>query len=125
MASTFLDCARGGHTDPVRYLDKQFTVDVPADEVLRGVGQAVAHLPKVNVSSSAPGQVLVMENWRPLWTILVAIFLFPIGLLALLVVDRATLVINVVSAGAETNVDLSGRGHEAVCDPILALFGQV
>jgi hypothetical protein len=108
----------------VRHLDEQLTVDVPADEVLRGVGQSVAHLPRVSVSSSAPGQVIVLERWRPVWTVVVAILLFPIGLLALLVRHEARLVVNAVTAGEETHVDVAGQGHEHVCDPVLALCGR-
>jgi hypothetical protein len=106
----------------VRYLDEHYTVDEPADEVLRGIGEAVAHLRKVTVKSVVPGQVMVVETWRPMWTILVAIFLFPVGLLALLVVNRATLVINAVPAGGGANVDVTGEGHEHVCDAVLTLF---
>jgi hypothetical protein len=108
----------------VRYLDEHLTVDVPADEVLRGIGQSVAHLPRVSVSSSAPGQVMVVERWRPVWTIVVAILLFPVGLLALLVRHEARLVVNAVATGDETHVDVAGRGHEHVCDPVLELFGR-
>jgi hypothetical protein len=107
----------------MRYLDQSVTVDVPPDEVLRGVGQAVSHLSRVRVTSSAPGQVMVMERWRPVWTIVVAILLFPIGILALLVQREATLVVNVVPGSEGTQVDIAGEGHENVCDPVLHLFG--
>jgi hypothetical protein len=108
----------------VRQLDEQYAVDVPADEILRGVGQLMSQFVRVTVSSAAPGQVIVRETWRPVWTMVVAVILFPFGLIALLSTRQATLVLNAVTLGDETHVDITGWAHDWVCNPILRLFAD-
>jgi hypothetical protein len=55
-----------------------------------------------------------------MWTYLIAVILFPIGLLALLIKRDATLVADAAPASDGTNLRLHGKGHEVVCDSVLA-----
>ena len=55
-----------------------------------------------------------------MWTYVVAILLFPIGLLALLIKREALLFADASASAEGTRLRLHGRGHEVVCDGILA-----
>lgn len=83
---------------------------------LQAVAVSVAGLRNVMAVNSAPEQVTVTETWRPLWTLLVAFFLFPFGLFALLHQRQSGLVVTVRG----DTLHIAGEGHEHVCDPVLA-----
>jgi hypothetical protein len=103
----------------VRYLDTTRTLAVDADAARLRVAVSIAGVP--NATSSSLGRtVVVTETWRPLWTFLVAILLFPVGLLALLVRRSAVLTVEVTPASDGCEVAVRGRGHEAVCDAVLS-----
>lgn len=107
----------------MRYLDADYAVSADADRALQNVAAAVAGARNLRVVHSAPTQITATETWRPLWTYLVAIVLFPIGLLALLVTREATLVISATTTSTGTTLRIHGRGHEKVCDQVLAAAG--
>jgi hypothetical protein len=106
----------------VRYVSEQFSVSNSPEEILRGVGNAVAPLRRVTVRQAAPGQLAVVERSRPAWTIAIAILLFPIGLLALLATTESEIVISAYREGDETFVDVAGRGHKWLDKYLASLF---
>jgi hypothetical protein len=54
----------------------------------------------------------------------VAILLFPFGLLALLIKREALLFADASTSSEGTRLRLHGRGHEVVCDRVLATLGD-
>jgi hypothetical protein len=58
--------------------------------------------------SRSPYRLVFVRERRPLWTILVAIFLFPFGLLALLYQDREQIAIDLHPEGRHTLVSATG-----------------
>ena len=56
----------------------------------------------------APDRLVFSISRRPAWTILLAIFLFPLGLLALLYKEHENLTIDLIEDGGETIVSAQG-----------------
>lgn len=108
----------------MRHLDLEFLVSAAPDTVLLNVAMAVGPLRNVTATRGAPGAMAITESWWPIRVYVVAILLFPIGLLALLVRDRATLTVSAFAVDGGTRVQVTGRGHEAVCDPVLAALSN-
>lgn len=104
---------------PVRYLDTSRRLPVAADNVRLRVAASVAGIPDTTAIPAGNG-VVVTEVWRPLWTYLLAIALFPIGLLALLITRSAVLTVEVTATSIGCDVAIRGRGHEAICDAVLS-----
>jgi hypothetical protein len=65
--------------------------------------------------------VVLTKTYRPGWTILAAVLLFPFGLLALLRQDRSQVVISVHAEGAETEIEVAGVAPLAVRRAVLEL----
>jgi Domain of unknown function (DUF1707) len=61
-----------------------------------------------------PHRLVFQRSRRPIWTFVVAILVFPIGLLALLYKDEARIAIDLQPAGDETLVAASGVAPLAV-----------
>ena len=57
---------------------------------------------------SDPKLLVFSRTRRPVWTIVVAVLVFPVGLIALLRQERSQVVISVDDSGDETIVDVSG-----------------
>jgi hypothetical protein len=80
------------------------------EEVLQGVGLVVAGLPKHTFAAGGPNTMVITREYYSTWRIVVAIFLFPIGLIALASRDRVTA--SVVATPAEsgrTRMQLMGN----------------
>jgi hypothetical protein len=60
------------------------------------------------LEARSPYRLVFARSKRPVWTILVAIFLFPFGLLALLYRDREQITIDLHPEGRSTLVSASG-----------------
>jgi hypothetical protein len=58
--------------------------------------------------SRSPYRLEFMRERRPVWTILVAVFLFPVGLFALIYKDRERIAIDLHPEGRSTLVSVSG-----------------
>jgi hypothetical protein len=61
-----------------------------------------------NLVARSPYRLVFARERRPVWTILVAIFLFPFGLFALLYKDREQIAIDLVPEGRSTLVSATG-----------------
>jgi hypothetical protein len=93
----------------VQSLNEEFLLPGTPDDALRAFAQAASGFSGVTVRNTVPGQLIIDDVWRPVWTIVVAIVLFPIGLLALLHQRKETVVMAAVATGDETLVTLAGR----------------
>lgn len=77
------------------------------EEFAQRLGLALVGLKKTSVSFG-PGTVTVTYRKTPVWTVLLAIFLFPIGLLALIVKKESHGLVAVRTEGSLTEVRRSG-----------------
>ena len=60
------------------------------------------------LASRSPYRLEFVRERRPVWTILVAVFLFPVGLLALIYKDRERIAIDLHPEGRSTLVSVTG-----------------
>ncbi len=89
--------------------DHTTTVGENADRWLQSMTAVVSQKRNHTVTSPVPGTAVVAHSYRPVWTIVVAILFFPIGLLALLVKgeDKGTAVVS-PKGEAQAEVHLQG-----------------
>ena len=106
----------------MRHLDRDYVLPVDPDDALVRLAAGVAGLREATAQRDGPSRLVIREQWRPLVAYVVAIFLFPIGLLALLARSEALLFSDVSRSPDGTRVHLHGRGHESVCDAVLAVL---
>jgi len=104
----------------VRSLDREYALPGAPDDALLVLAVGVAGIREATARRDGESRLVIRETWRPLWTYVVAVVFFPIGLLALLVKREAVLLADASSTPAGTTVRVHGRGHEAVCDAVLA-----
>jgi hypothetical protein len=70
--------------------------------------------------------LLIDEQWRPWWVFVIAVFFFPIGLIALLHNKYARLVVVVVAEpGEKVKVRVSGTASNAVTNATWQTLGDV
>ena len=88
------------------------TGEVP-ERVLSGYARVLGANPDARVSRPTENVLIIEERWRPLWTLLVAVILFPFGLPALL--HRVTLRVTVSATpyGDHTAVAVTGSARRA------------
>jgi hypothetical protein len=101
----------------VRLVDVEFPYDKPPDEALRDwAGYYTGWLASSGYIMVAEGLGIVTYSRRyaPRWAIGVALILFPIGLLALLAREEATLVVRAVPDSGRIRVSASGYVHRDV-----------
>jgi len=109
----------------MRHLDIEIpTLDEP-DIALVRLASAVGSISRVTVDNPAADDLRITEHWRPIWTFAIAVLLFPLGLFALLIKNEAVLSISVIATAPRTVVRVEGKGHEAVCDRVLAVLQAV
>jgi hypothetical protein len=106
----------------VRHLDRDYTLAGRPEDALLRIAAAVAGIREATARRDGPSRLLIREEWRPVWTYVVAVVLFPIGLLALMIKREATLAADASPTAEGTAVRLHGRGHEVVCDAVLAVL---
>ena len=104
----------------VRHLDRDYVLAVDTDEALVRLAAGTAGIREATARRDGPSRLVIREEWRPLWTYVVAVVLFPIGLLALLIKREALLVADASANPEGTLIRLQGKGHEVVCDAVLA-----
>ena len=61
-----------------------------------------------DLETNEPSLLVLSRKHRPGWTIALAVFLFPVGLLALMYEDRTQLVISIDDTEEDTIVSISG-----------------
>ena len=108
----------------MRYLDRDYFVPEDPEHALIRVAAGVAGIREATAHREGPARLIVREVWRPMWTYVIAVFLFPIGLLALMIKRDATLIADAAPAAGGTNLRLHGQGHEVVCDSVLATLRE-
>lgn len=108
----------------MRHLDRDYVLPIPPDEALLRLAASVAGVREATARRGGNSQLVIREAWRPLWTYVVAVVLFPIGLLALLIQREAVLLADTAPAPEGTTIRLHGRGHEVVCDAVLATLAS-
>jgi hypothetical protein len=109
----------------VRHLDRDYVVPGDVDDALIQLAAGVAGIRNATAQGDGGPRLVISEIWRPRWTYLVAIVFFPIGLLALLVKSEAVLRADATVNPEGTRIHLHGRGHEFVCDAVLATLRDV
>jgi hypothetical protein len=115
---------RLGHPGLVRHLDRDFVLPDDVDDALIRLAAGVAGIREATAKRDGASRLVIREEWRPMWTYVVAILLFPIGLLALLIKREALLFADASASAEGTRLRLHGRGHEVVCDGVLATLGD-
>lgn len=109
----------------MRHLDRDYELPDEVDDALIRIAAGVAGIREATAKREGASRLVIREEWRPMWTYIVAVFIFPIGLLALLVKREALLFADASARGAGTLLRLHGRGHEVVCDGVLATLGAM
>jgi hypothetical protein len=104
----------------VRHLDRDYVLPGVTEDALIRLAAGVAGIREATAQRDGESRLLIREVWRPRWTYLVAVLFFPIGLLALLIKSEARLVAEVAATPDGARIHLHGRGHEVVCDAVLA-----
>ncbi len=66
------------------------------------------------LSSPSPTSLILERTYRPAWTFLLAVFAFPVGLVALLHTDSSQVVIHLEPLGSGTLVQVSGTARRPV-----------
>ena len=107
----------------MRHLDREYVLPDDVDDSLLRLAAGVGGIRQATARRDRPTRLLIREEWRPLWTYLLAILLFPIGLLALLIKRDAVLIADATVTPEGTRLHLYGMGHEVVCDGVLATLG--
>jgi hypothetical protein len=94
--------------------------DRPPAEVDAELRAALASVQGARVAPLEPGHVRVILRRSPVWTVLVAMLAFPVGLLALLYREDVPLDVWVHAAPGGTQVQLSGRTEAHVLTRVRA-----
>lgn len=91
-------------------VDDQLTTTATLDEVDQRLMTAAASLPGTDISSISPGQLSLSTTFTPSWVILLAVLLFPIGLV-LLLIPRSKLELHAraFQQGPQVRVQVAGR----------------
>ncbi len=66
------------------------------------------------LTSQSPTSLILERTYRPAWTFLLAVFAFPVGLVALLHTDTSQVVIHLEPSGSGTLVQVSGTARRPV-----------
>jgi hypothetical protein len=109
----------------VRYLDLDYVLPDDVDDALIRLAAGVAGIREATAKREGASRLVIREEWRPMWTYVVAILLFPIGLVALLIKREALLLADASASAEGTRLRLHGRGHEVVCDGVLATLAAM
>ena len=110
----------------MRHLDRDYVLAIDADDALIRLSASVVGISGTTARRDAPLRLLIEEEWRPRLSYLVAILLFPIGLLALLAKARAVLVVEAsTTPDGSAQLRVKGRGHEVICDAVLAALSNI
>jgi len=64
----------------VRYLDRDFALTGEPEAALLRVAAGVAGIREATAHQEGPLRLVVREVWRPVWTYVAAVVLFPVGL---------------------------------------------
>jgi hypothetical protein len=107
--------------------DSRF-VQEPLQAVSQAVITATAGVPDYTVSSPGPGSIVLTRQYRPTWTIVVAVVGFLvalIGLLALLIKNTEALTITLVPEEGGTRVTMSGVATPEMVTRLGAALGGI
>jgi hypothetical protein len=91
--------------------EKHHTVlvsDATPEAFIQRAASVVAGLPQHTLSAVGSSTLIATHRYRAGWRAVVAVFFFPIGLLALLGHDEETAAIAAMSDGGHTRVTLNG-----------------
>ena len=66
------------------------------------------------IDSRTPTELAFTRNRRPAWTIALAVFLFPVGLLALLYTEKRSVILTAVEHGGETTIVAQGNAPPGI-----------
>jgi hypothetical protein len=101
----------------MRTFSREVTAERRREAVLTDAHQAVT-VPLARhgyaLDSQTDASLIYVCTYRPWYVILIAIVLFPIGLLALLHVERAYITITFEQDGGTTHMVMSGEGSKKV-----------
>ena len=107
-------------------LNGSWTVTQEPEPIIEWLHGRLMGLPNVHAHRSDPVTLDVTSKYTPMWAIVVAILLFPIGLLALMAKESTTLRIHAESnASGGTRVGLQGNGSEPLSRRLSACYLQL
>lgn len=105
----------------MRRWDEALEVAATPDEALRAVAEVVSGLRRADARWAGPGLLTVDEAWRPWWTFVVAVVLFPVGLVALVHIRRERLLVSAEGRGrGAATLVIEGTATAAVSDAVWA-----
>lgn len=103
----------GRWTNPVSNVADEISSPLPVAAVESLVTSLLTSSPKVDVAMPFPGTYTLSYRTTPLFAIFLAIFAFPIGLLALWFVhEKQSLTVSITSEGDGSRVRVVGRAHK-------------
>ena len=111
--------------DAMAYISFSGTSEKTPREVLNGALTAAVVDPKNQVIGQSDELLRVSKESRPIWTIVLAILLFPIGLLFLLIKKQQVVTVSAIANGGTTQVTASGEGTSATVDSLSAYLQSV
>lgn len=94
-------------------------------DVLSAATSAALVDPKNQIIGQTDSLVRVSREARPIWTIVLAIIFFPLGLLFLLIKKQSVLTINAAPHGDGSLITVSGEGTKATTDSVRAYVDSV
>ncbi|MGO4258027.1 hypothetical protein [Marmoricola sp. RAF53] len=119
VAPTLWVIAKGGVGNAVTDVADEIVFDVQYAEVDAAMADLLGTARRVQLRMVLPGTYTVTYKRTPGWAIVVAIFGFPVGLLALFLgTVRYQLVLSVTPEGGATRVRVVGRVHRKFAEAI-------
>jgi hypothetical protein len=97
---------------------------VPLDQAMIDLVEFVAppiHAHGFRIVSRTRTELVFARSRRPAWTIALAVFLFPVGLLALLYTEKSTVTLTAAEHGGETTIVARGQAPPTIRRALMEL----
>ena len=116
----------------MHHIDRRFTSAKPPEQLLSAYAQVMSANPYIEVTRPTYDVLVLTESWIMIWTVVVSIVFFPLGLLSLLLRGRATVTVTAMTQTGTTHVSVFGsarrvaaRGYNGLSDWFDAEAGEV
>jgi hypothetical protein len=109
----------------VASIDFEITVDAKPEQVLREFVLVLSANPRVTVMQPVNGVLVVDEKYVPAVQIVLAILLFPIGLVLLLIRRKRSATVTVDQTEHGTEIAISGSVSRRITDGLYGVTGML
>ncbi len=106
-------------------VDETIVPGVTAETADQVLFRELSELPGLPLVASHDGSYTLSMTSRPTWTIFAAVFLFPVGLLFLLLKDEHHVQVSVVTHGSGCRVRVVGRARKQDIDQLATAIERV